>query len=407
MTVTDRINGLNQGVAYKAPVRVATTANITLSGEQTIDGVAVVANDRVLVKNQDDAKENGIYIASASAWSRSADFDGSRDVTEGTLFMVLYGSTSAGYLYKLTTTTDPVDFGVDDITFSIALDLSAISGITAYGLSVIALANVAANRDLLGIKLHKFDATAAPTVNDDSGDGYDIGSQWYDATNDDMYYCLDPSLGAAVWQQGDVVAADLGSAALATLIDDDTFATATSSNLASAESTKALVDNSIAAILTEETEQIAVGTETEFDFTGIPSGTKRITISFYDVQLGTDDLLVQIGDSGGIEAAGYVSMSGQTRNSVSGIVSDVTDGFHIECENTGDEITGHMVLTRMNGDGDKWVASHVVGIATTGTERTVMGGGYKTLSAELDRVRVTRSNSDTFGAGSAVNIMYE
>lgn len=243
MTVTDRINGLNQGVAYKAPVRVATTANITLSGEQTIDGIAVVANDRVLVKDQTDAKENGIYIASASAWARSADFDGSRDVTEGTLFMVLYGSTSAGFLYKLTTTTDPVDFGVDDITFSIALDLSAISSITAFGLSFIAAANAEAGRTLLELKKNNYTATAAPTTGDDSSKGYSVGSQWYDQTNDNMYHCVDSTVGAAVWVQGDVVAADLGSAALANLIDDDTFATATSSNVPSAESVLALVNN--------------------------------------------------------------------------------------------------------------------------------------------------------------------
>ena len=121
MSINDRINGLNQGVAYKAPVRVATTANITLSGTQTIDGVAVVANDRVLVKDQTDQTENGIYIVSATAWTRSADFDGSRDVTEGTMFMVLYGTVSAGFLFKLTTTSDPVVFGTDNITFSIAL----------------------------------------------------------------------------------------------------------------------------------------------------------------------------------------------------------------------------------------------------------------------------------------------
>jgi hypothetical protein len=59
----------------KRSVRVATTANITLSGAQTIDGVAVVAGDRVLVKDQTTASQNGIYVASATAWARSADAD--------------------------------------------------------------------------------------------------------------------------------------------------------------------------------------------------------------------------------------------------------------------------------------------------------------------------------------------
>jgi hypothetical protein len=57
----------------KAPVTVATLGNITLSGLQTIDGYAVQAGDRVLVTVQDTIGENGIYNASAGAWTRSSD----------------------------------------------------------------------------------------------------------------------------------------------------------------------------------------------------------------------------------------------------------------------------------------------------------------------------------------------
>lgn len=49
--------------------------------------------------------------------------------------------------------------------------------------------------------LCKFDATAAPTANDDSGDGYSVGSSWFDVTNDKAYLCLDATEGAAVWQE--------------------------------------------------------------------------------------------------------------------------------------------------------------------------------------------------------------
>lgn len=61
--------------AYKKSVRVATTANITLSGLQAIDGITVVANDRVLVKNQTTTSANGIYTAASGAWARVADAD--------------------------------------------------------------------------------------------------------------------------------------------------------------------------------------------------------------------------------------------------------------------------------------------------------------------------------------------
>ena len=64
-----------QGLDAKASCRAGTTANITLSGAQTIDGVAVIAGDRVLVKDQSTAANNGIYVASASTWARSTDAD--------------------------------------------------------------------------------------------------------------------------------------------------------------------------------------------------------------------------------------------------------------------------------------------------------------------------------------------
>lgn len=69
------VDNVAAGLSAKPAVRVATTANITLSGTQTIDGIAVVANDRVLVKNQTTAGQNGIYVAATGAWTRAADLN--------------------------------------------------------------------------------------------------------------------------------------------------------------------------------------------------------------------------------------------------------------------------------------------------------------------------------------------
>lgn len=69
------VDSVAQGLDVKASVKAATTANITLSGAQTIDGVSVVAGDRVLVKNQTAAAQNGIYVAASGAWARSSDAD--------------------------------------------------------------------------------------------------------------------------------------------------------------------------------------------------------------------------------------------------------------------------------------------------------------------------------------------
>ena len=61
------------GLSWKNSVRVATTANITLSGTQTIDGIALSVGNRILVKNQTTAAQNGIYIVASASWSRATD----------------------------------------------------------------------------------------------------------------------------------------------------------------------------------------------------------------------------------------------------------------------------------------------------------------------------------------------
>ena len=117
MTTIDRRYSVAEGVAVKAPCVVATTANITLSGEQTIDAVACVEHDRVLVKNQTDATENGIYEVSTGNWQRAKDFDGAYDAVDGTRVYVIGGATSAGREYTVTT-DDPITIGTSELAFS-------------------------------------------------------------------------------------------------------------------------------------------------------------------------------------------------------------------------------------------------------------------------------------------------
>lgn len=97
------VDATKQGLDVKDSVRVATTANITLSGTQTIDGISVIAGDRVLVKNQTTASANGIYVAAAGAWSRANDFDASGKVTSGAFTFVEVGTAGADSGFVLTT----------------------------------------------------------------------------------------------------------------------------------------------------------------------------------------------------------------------------------------------------------------------------------------------------------------
>ena len=117
MTATQnyRVDSFLAGLAIKAPCLVATTANITLSGEQTINSVAVVAGNRVLVKDQTDATENGIYVAETSAWNRAGDFDGNRDFVNGTQIPV--ANAAAVDLYQVST-ADPITVDTTSITIA-------------------------------------------------------------------------------------------------------------------------------------------------------------------------------------------------------------------------------------------------------------------------------------------------
>lgn len=123
-TTTDRLAGVTAGLASKAPVRAATTANITLSGTQTIDSVAVVADDRVLVKNQTDGIENGVYDAKSGAWVRALDFDGARDIASGTFVIVTSGGTNGNTAWRIST-ADPITIGTTSIAFVAAIWSSA------------------------------------------------------------------------------------------------------------------------------------------------------------------------------------------------------------------------------------------------------------------------------------------
>ena len=116
-------------VAIKAPCLVATTgANIVLAGVQTIDGVAVGNSaERVLVKDQTNPAQNGIYIAGASAWVLAADWQGNTNVTCGTMVMVAGGAVNAGILFVQTCSDKPIVIGVSNIVFDNAATVSGLS----------------------------------------------------------------------------------------------------------------------------------------------------------------------------------------------------------------------------------------------------------------------------------------
>lgn len=144
-----------QGLSPKDSVRAATTADITVSGLQTIDGVELQAGDRVLVKNQATASQNGIYVAAAGAWNRSADADTWNDLISAYVF-VEEGTTNGDNGYLITVNAGGT-LGVTDVTvvqFSGAGQISAGNGLVKTGnvLDVVGTADrITVNADSIDI----------------------------------------------------------------------------------------------------------------------------------------------------------------------------------------------------------------------------------------------------------------
>ena len=98
------VDSVAQGLNPKASCQVATTANITLSGLQAIDGYTTLASDRVLVKNQTTSSQNGIYLASASAWTRATDMDVWAEVAGAYTVILNGGQADTGWVCNASTT---------------------------------------------------------------------------------------------------------------------------------------------------------------------------------------------------------------------------------------------------------------------------------------------------------------
>lgn len=129
------VDGLANGVDWKASVRLATTANITLSGTQVIDGVTAASGNRVLVKDQTTQSANGIYVVAAGAWTRATDADTSAEVTGGLATWVSEGTTNGDTGWVLTT-NDTITLGSTSLTFTQFTGLGQVvagSGLTKTG----------------------------------------------------------------------------------------------------------------------------------------------------------------------------------------------------------------------------------------------------------------------------------
>lgn len=131
-------------IDFKHSVLVATTANIILSGIQTVDGVLLAADARVLVKDQAQAKDNGIYVVpAAGAWKRAQDADASVEVTPGLFVTVEKGTANGDSVWQLVTDA-PIVLGTTALTFKVVAGRTGIVAGTYRSLTVDKLGRVIA-----------------------------------------------------------------------------------------------------------------------------------------------------------------------------------------------------------------------------------------------------------------------
>ena len=175
-----------------------------------------------------------------------------------------------------------------------------------------------------------------------------------------------------------------------------------------------VVRNGATAGSLEFTDNIVSGTAvastsgTSIDFTGIPSWVKRVTVMLDGVSTGGTSLLrFQLGDSGGIETTGYSGATAYAAPGGSGGTFN-SNGFD-SIGDAGAAFLRYGALTFTNLTGNVWVVfgSLTLGNAGGASAYAQIFSGSKTLSATLDRVRITTvNNTDTFDAGS-INILWE
>jgi hypothetical protein len=194
------------------------------------------------------------------------------------------------------------------------------------------------------------------------------------------------------------VTGSLAAPSEVSILDEDNMVSDSATAIPTQQSVKAYTDTKVAAVAITRGTAVATTSGTSVDFTSIPSTVKRITVMFDAVSnSGGDEYIIQIGDAGGIETTGYVSQSSDR-----GADQTATNGFVISRGNSSSSINyGTIIINNLSGN--IWSSFGNFSRGSTVASST----GSKTLSATLDRIRITTiSGVNTFDAGS-VNIMYE
>ena len=162
------------------------------------------------------------------------------------------------------------------------------------------------------------------------------------------------------------------------------------------------LETTLKAAFTQGTEQ-ATTSGTDVTITGVPSGTKMVVISFMGYKNATAaDLLVQLGDSGGIETSGYLGDNSNITGATMATSGSTTDSMQVNILAAADVVHGTMILA-LADTSNTWTQMHVC--SASSANKSFWGGAEKALSGELTQLKVGAAAGSTMDAGT-VNIMY-
>ena len=249
------VDGVSQGLDIKEAVKVATTANITLSGTQTIDGVAVSADERVLVKNQSTATENGLYLCKAGSWARTDDLAAGADASSVFVF-VDQGTVNADNGFVCSSNKGSAVVGTNNLAFTqfsgagqvsagdgleksgntLSLDLKANGGLVIESAEVAVDLAASSITGTLAVSDGGTGATSASAARTALGVAIGTNVQAYDADLDALSGCQSGAAAAlALLTSTEVAILDGATVTTSELNIIDGGTSATSTTLASAD----------------------------------------------------------------------------------------------------------------------------------------------------------------------------
>lgn len=341
------------GMKYRN-VRAGTTANITLSGTQTVDGVALAVGNRVLVKNQSTTANNGIYVVASGAWTRASDMDTWLEVP-GIVAVVTEGTVNGDTVW-LCTANDGGTLGSTAITF---IDWGAI--VVNGSLSLSKLAPIAANTALMNATGSSASVAAvALAANQFFGRG----------------------------SSGDIAAK---------AISDDALTFVAAANFAAMRTTLGTY------VGPQPMPKRSPTSGTSDTQTGIPAGVKRVTVNFQTLAVtgAGDNWALKIGPSGGVESSGYRGMAFRSGVSPAFASTLIPTG----APQSAASLDGSLTFNLLDAATNTWAWSGNLGYAGA---NVILMSGSKSLAGPLERILIGSDGGSpgTLSSGSW-NVTYE